>query len=122
MTFYERYDALCQEKGFSGQSKQAFEQIGLGKGTVGGWKKNGNIPAAEYLIIVSQFFEVSIDYLVGLTDVRERGIDLSKEEHDLLNRFRNLDDDGKYVVMGHVIEEERSIEKKKKHSPEQSVG
>lgn len=112
MTFYERYDLLCQEQGFSGQSSTAFEKIGLKKGTVGDWKKNNSIPAAKYLIQLSRFFGVSIDYLVGETEIRNRAIKMDKDTAKLIDDFDECDDEGKQIVMAHAVEERRRTKEK----------
>lgn len=64
--FYERYVTLCKEKGVS-PSRAALE-MGLSKSTVTSWKKTGNIPTGENLQVISNYFNVTTDYLLGKTD------------------------------------------------------
>ena len=73
-TPYEVTVEKSVDRGYSGQSATAFEQIGLKNGTVAGWKKESDaLPASKYLIQLSRFFGVSIDYLVCETDIPEKG-------------------------------------------------
>ena len=122
MSFYERYETLCQERGYSGQSATAFEQIGLKKGTVAGWKKESDaLPASKYLIQLSRFFGVSIDYLVCETDIPEKAIRLDAEVQELISNFEECDREGKQIVKAHAIEERRRS-KEKTSSTKRAVG
>lgn len=64
--FWERFENLCNEKGIKPNPVAA--KIGIKSGTVTKWK-NGTIPTGETLIKIANFFNVSIDYLLGRTDI-----------------------------------------------------
>ncbi len=57
---------LRLEKGI-GQSELA-KQIGVSKGIISFWENGLREPTMTSLIKLAKFFDVSIDYLVGLTD------------------------------------------------------
>lgn len=61
--FYDKYIALCEEKGIS-PSKAAVE-IGLNKASVTNWKKNGYTPRADVLQRIAEYFGVSVGCLVN---------------------------------------------------------
>lgn len=66
--FYERYLGLCKKKNVS-PSKAAVE-CRFNKGSVSVWKKkyeNGEDvkPTLEILMKISNYFDVSVDYLLG---------------------------------------------------------
>mgnify|MGYP002559361789 CR=1 FL=1 len=121
MSFYDRYELLCNERGFTGQSQQAFTEIGLKSGTVGDWRKNGNIPAAKYLIQLSRFFEVSIDYLVGETDVRNKAVALSSEEETLIEVFRSVNQLERFEIINTIMNTYKKSQKEKTDFAEKSA-
>ncbi len=66
--FYERYKVLCAHKGIS--PSKASEEIGFSKGLVSHWHKNykqgiDTKPGMEIAKMIAEFFEVSLDYLLG---------------------------------------------------------
>lgn len=64
MTFYDRYCALCAVKGLKPHSRKTAEMIGISNALVTAWK-NGTRPKAATLDKLSEFFGVSIDYLLN---------------------------------------------------------
>jgi transcriptional regulator with XRE-family HTH domain len=54
------------EKGI-GQEKLA-DDIGVGHGTISLWENGLREPKMSNLILLAQYFDVTIDYLVGLED------------------------------------------------------
>ena len=65
MTFYEKYQILCREIGKS--TSFVANAIGLNNSSVTCWKR-GSQPKAETIKKLSEYFGVSVDYLIGLTD------------------------------------------------------
>ena len=66
--FYARYVALCSDRNIS-PSKVALE-CGFNKGSVSIWKKKYEKgedvkPTSEILIKIADYFNVSVDYLLG---------------------------------------------------------
>ena len=64
MTFYEKYQILCREAGKS--TSFVANAIGLNNSSVTCWKR-GSQPKAETIKKLSEYFGVSVDYLIGLT-------------------------------------------------------
>lgn len=64
--FYDRLFYLCKEKGVS-VSSFARNHLGVSSSAPTFWK-SGKIPNAEILVKIAKFFNVSVDYLVELTD------------------------------------------------------
>ena len=64
--FKEILQGLLEERGINQR------QLGLGADipvtTISGWLNTGRLPDYNALIKLSKFFEVSADYLLGLTD------------------------------------------------------
>jgi len=47
---------------------QFGEILNLSQDTVSLWEKGKSLPTAEYLIMISQKFGVSVDYILGLKE------------------------------------------------------
>lgn len=60
--FFDKFNALCQQKGIS--CKKAAEEIGLSNSITTKWKKVGTIPDGATLVKIASFFGVSVDYLL----------------------------------------------------------
>ena len=69
MTFYERFKEICKSIGSSptGVAKRA----GISGATVSDWKNKGTTPSAENLAKLSACLEVSVDYLLGKTEIKK---------------------------------------------------
>ena len=70
MEFYERLRLLRQEKGFT--QKEAAAELGVSYRAYQCYEYNQRCPDLRGLIAIANYFEVSLDYLVGQSDVRER--------------------------------------------------
>lgn len=64
--FKENIKQLRIEKGL-GQTELA-SHLGVSKGIISLWENGLREPSMSSLILLASFFEVSIDFLVGLTD------------------------------------------------------
>ena len=47
-----------------------FPNLKLNKSMLSRWEKGVNDPSLEYAKFISEYFNVRLDYLIGLTDVR----------------------------------------------------
>ena len=66
MAFYETLSKLMDENNV--KAKNLSEQLGIGKNQFKYWKDNGNIPNGETLILLADYFNCSVDYLLGRVD------------------------------------------------------
>ena len=66
--FYERFMLLCLEKNISQTS--AIQEIGLSTGNLKNCK-NGRVPMPEVLRKIAEYFDVSIDYLLGESKIKK---------------------------------------------------
>ena len=96
MSFSFRIKELREERGLS-QAKLAKE-LGVGTGSVGMWESTQEIPPVKKLLLIADYFGVSLDYLVGRSDVRVHSkaqadpfltdyMTLSPERKELLKRL-----------------------------------
>lgn len=81
--FYETVQRLATIKGVT--IKQMEKDLGLAPSHANKWKKS--LPSFKYLLMLADYFGVSVDYLVG----REESI--SKNETELLAMFRKMSAD-----------------------------
>lgn len=64
--FGERLRDLRKEKGLS--AKALGKLVGVSDATIINWENNVNDILGENLVAISKFFDVSTDYLLGLSD------------------------------------------------------
>lgn len=62
MTFWETFNRLCETKGK--KPHPVGKELGIASATITQWK-NGSIPSGEKLILLSEYFGVTTDYLLG---------------------------------------------------------
>lgn len=89
--FGERLKKLRKSVGLSQQ--ELGDILGLSKACISQYEKNARVPSIETLINISNYYEVSVDYLIGnslIVDKNNVGIKtLSIEEIDLIKFLRN---------------------------------
>lgn len=83
------------------------KQLNLSPRMVSFYESGQRIPPADILIKLARIFNVSSDYLLGLSDTTTNTIHLDKtlvnpEEEVFLSIFRNLDKDYKDIVLGEL--------------------
>lgn len=101
MTFGKRLRELREERGL--KQHEIADILGVGRPTIAGYETKGKQADHDKLKILANFFNVSIDYLLGRTDVKNP--DNYKTE---TIPFHNVDLNG---LPGEAIEEvEKYIE------------
>ena len=73
--------------------------LGFGSSTISHWNKA--IPGIDKLLLVSDYLEVSIDYLVRGYDFVPNG-PASESEYDLIEYYRKLNEDGKTNLLNYI--------------------
>lgn len=66
---YGRYDDLRRERGLS--NYQVAKATGISQSTLSDWKNGKSTPKNDKLLILAEFFGVSMDYLLGLSNDSE---------------------------------------------------
>ncbi len=84
---------LRDEKSIS--QKQLADVISVSQQSINKYENHNIEPDISTLIKLADYFDVSVDYLVGHTDIRHRieqvcSYDLNKEESFLIDNFRRL--------------------------------
>ena len=68
--FYDIFERLCNEKGV--KPGRAAEECGINRSNVSLWKSKGFTPRSDALNTIADYFGVSVDYLLGNTDQKEK--------------------------------------------------
>lgn len=95
MTFWERFYNLCLEN--NTKPNPVAAKLNISTATVTRWK-NGSYPNSLYLEKISEYFNVSTDYLLGKTDVKNEQTTLieqpvSEEYKKLIELSSTLSED-----------------------------
>lgn len=85
----------------TGLNKKEFAQyLGLKYTTYNNYETESREPSSDFLILISEKFDVSIDYLLGLKDEEEvlHSYKLRSGEYEHITKYRSLDTDGRETV------------------------
>ena len=108
MNFAERLDELMAEKKMN--SLRLSKEIGGSDRVIGAWRKGEYEPKLESLIRLAVFFDVSLDYLAGRSDVREMSIkkepvpEISENGQELLEIYNQLPEREQLLLLGRLQE------------------
>ena len=99
MTFGERLTELRKENGYNTRNEFA-EILGIPSTTLRNYETDVREPGHTFLKQISEFFNVSVDYLLCLTDEKEvlNSFRLHSSEHTLIEKYRSLDPFGRETV------------------------
>lgn len=102
--------------------KELAEKINLTQSTIAHYEKGRKLPTIETLILLADFFKVSADYLLGLTDIKNGkhlssnpALNMIKEEEfthnafdpdieKVINYYKRLNDENKDYIKGQMIQ------------------
>lgn len=102
MTFGERLTQLRKENGYLKRNDFA-EKLGIPSTTLRNYETDAREPGHTFLKQISDIFNVSLDYLLGITDEKERLVtyNLKSSEYELIQKVRFIsahDDDAKALI------------------------
>lgn len=92
---------LRKEYGISQQ--RLADEIGISQPSINKYENHDIEPEIEILIRLADYFNTSVDYIIGHTDVRRKiehleEYALNKTEADLITCFRSLNDDERQCI------------------------
>ncbi|MCL2077819.1 MAG: helix-turn-helix transcriptional regulator [Oscillospiraceae bacterium] len=64
--FTDIFVSLLQERKIT--TYKLTKDTGISNGLITGWTKGGTIPSGENLIKLADYFNISVDYLLGRTE------------------------------------------------------
>lgn len=91
MTLRDRIKRLANDRNMS--LPELETELGFGSGTIVKWGTSA--PRSDKLCVVADFFDVSVDALLG----RDKSLPLTKREQDLLQQFRNMSEQGQQYML-----------------------
>lgn len=122
MNYVEKF--ILNVKYLSSQRKKTLAEVlsdtGMNKNLLSSARQRNTLPSAESLLKLSDYFNVSTDYLLGKTDAKKppaeaegltfniKDNNLRAEVEELVNAFLTLDKPGRVLVAAKAIEEQRS--------------
>ena len=77
MSFFTIYENLCKER--KSNPTAVAKNLGIASSTVNRWRY-GATPNGKVLCILSEYFDVSVDYLLGQTEIRNTPFKQSPKE------------------------------------------
>lgn len=80
-TLYNRIKSLCQKNGIT--ITQLESTLGFGSSSIKKWEKTSS-PSVDKIMKVASYFNVSLDYLMGRTDI-ESSISELLEDDDIIS-------------------------------------
>lgn len=84
---YERIKSLCKENDIT--FIQLEKDLGIKITTMKNWK-TGHAPAADKILQIATYFNVSTDYLLGVTETRQRAIEFNDDIITLQRAYNRL--------------------------------
>jgi len=90
--FYERLTKLCGDKGITVSA--LLSQLKMSTGNNKKWK-DGITPSYEALQKIADYFNVSVDYLLGRDEIKNRSV--SEEIERIMKLMEDSEDFKKYV-------------------------
>lgn len=106
--FYDRFAELCSERNIS--ANKAATDIGLSNSTVTKWKKTGAVPQTATLSKIAEYFNVSMNYLLGETEEIKKdptpktGNEVSDLDAFTLNILHKLTPEFQEKAIAHLLE------------------
>ena len=99
MTFGERLTELRISAGYVKRNEFA-DKLGIPSTTLRNYETDVREPGHTFLKQISEFFNVSVDYLLGLTDEKEilNSFRLKASEYEHIKKYSALDRHGKDMV------------------------
>ena len=96
MAFPERLEALLKVNKIT--QKELAEQLNIRRPSISDWKKDGTYPRLDIAIKIAQILGTTTEYLVTGKPPK----DITEEEYDLVNNFRQLDHSGRKEIIKFV--------------------
>lgn len=81
---------LIESKGVT--KNKLLTDLNLGKNSFINWEQRGTTPGGDVLIKIADYFDITVDYLLGRTEQKEKPTgkgELSEHEAAVINAYRN---------------------------------
>lgn len=95
--FAERLRELRKNKNINQQKLSNY--LGYGYTAVANYESGRNEPAIDTLCKIAEYFDVTVDYLIGKEDNPKRMDGISKPEAELIMSFRTMDNEDRRILL-----------------------
>jgi transcriptional regulator with XRE-family HTH domain len=89
-----RIKTLCEENDMSLTSLE--RELGFGKSTIRKWDKNA--PSIDKVLLIADYFDVSMDYIIGRTPLRNATVAPDADELEFLETYERAKQSDKSAV------------------------
>lgn len=96
MSFKQNFIRICNEKGVS--PSKVVEAIGLKRSAYSQWTDE-SVPRKATLMRIADYFDVTVDYLLGKEDAPITDASLSENEKILVELFRKIPQPRQAIVL-----------------------
>lgn len=95
--FANRLRELRKEKNVNQQKLSNY--LGYGYTAIANYESGRNEPSIDTICKIADYFDVTVDYLIGHEDNPKRVDAISKAESELIMRFRNMDNEDQRILL-----------------------
>lgn len=100
-------------------------RLGLTPKMISFYENEERTPPADIIIKLSQIFNISTDYILGLSDDNSKKVTVTQKEEVFLSLLRKLDTDYTDIVLGDLKKcvklQEQEYYNRKKESPQKQA-
>lgn len=90
--FWNIFSDLCEKNNYKPTSQKIADIIGVTTSAIRKWQNGDVIPNSDVLIRIADFFDVSIDYLLGRDfEPKTNYLDVQSEDVQILKMIKSLD-------------------------------
>lgn len=82
---YEIFEQLLRAAGIT--AYKVSKDTGISQTTLSDWKRGRSTPKTEKLQTLADYFDVSLDYLLGKTTIKKAPVLTKKDERDISKRL-----------------------------------
>lgn len=97
-SFQDVFKNLRLEKKMSQDS--LAKDLDVSPALISKWERNESTPAPEMLEYIADYFNVSVDYLIGRSIYRNLEADNNELDNVLFSKAKNLTEDEKKAILG----------------------
>lgn len=93
--FFERLKELREERNLN--QTDLAKHLNISQGTIGNWETNKRVPDVKMILKIADYFDVSVDYLLGKTNERRKTVpnekSLSEKQQEIIDIVVKLSED-----------------------------
>ncbi len=81
--------------------KELTEKLNIKYTTYANYEAGIREPNSDFLIKISKFYDVSIDYILGLTNIKSysnQNLNIKEEELTMIKKYKKLDNHSKLII------------------------